>query len=325
RTATMTKKEKIARAQAPVARAHHYVPGFYLAGFTPSGRRDDFLWVHDGKAKKGWRQRPREVACEKDFYRVDAEGLSPDVIEQDLAKLESACAQALARVLADRTLPSGETLAGLVGFVTLLIVRTPSFREMYLRNTRELIRFSTRFGIGHPEAFKSFQEEMAREGKPLPDGITQESLLAFLDDESRYTIEIPQLWVLKNLFDVFRGLYPLIAKRTWSLVEATEEDFICSDNPVSLVATSPDVLPHFGFGIRDTETTFPLDRSLALVGSFDGPASVTQAGKLQVGFLNRRTLQSALRFAYSAREEFVVSVPREGRVASATAGPQVTA
>lgn len=304
-------KKRSGRPPKP-SRAHHYVPEFYLAGFTPSGTREDFLWVHDWKAKKGWRQRPREVACEKDFYRIDVEGLAPDAVECDvLGKIETGGAQAIARLIADKELPTGETLAALVAFVTLLVVRTPSFREMYLRNTRDLIRSSARFAIGHPEAFRSFQQEMERDGKPFPEGVTQESLLAFLDDESRYRIEIPQLWIIKNLLDMFKGLYPVIARRTWSLVQALEDDFICSDNPVSLVATSPEIGPFFGFGLRDTEMTFPLCRTLALLGNFEPEGTVTQAGKIQVGFLNRRTLESAHRFAYSARKEFVVSVPKE--------------
>jgi hypothetical protein len=29
----------------PTPRRHHFLPQFYLAGFTPSGRRDDELWA----------------------------------------------------------------------------------------------------------------------------------------------------------------------------------------------------------------------------------------------------------------------------------------
>lgn len=315
----MAKRESNENQQPPsarVARSHHYVPEFYLAGFTPSGARDDFLFVRDLETKKGWRQRPREAACEKDFYRVDVEGLPPDAVEQDLAKLEGLCAAALARSIASMTLPTGETLEALVGFITLLVVRTPSFREMYVRQARDLARFTARFAIGHPEAFKSFQEHLASEGRTLPEGVTQESLLAFLEDESRYTIEIPQLWVIKNLLDMFQGLYPVIARRTWSLVEATEEGFICSDNPVSLVATSDKVGRFFGFGNRDTEITFPLDRRLVLVGAFDGESRAVKVGKVQVGALNLRTFQSARRFVYSPQEERVISVPKKAQRAT---------
>ena len=113
----------------PTARSHHYVPEFYIAGFTPSGSRDDFLWVHDRKEKKGWRQRPREVACERDYYRIDVDGLPPDAIERDvLGKLEDLGAQALARISSEKTVPTGEMLDALIGFVTLLAVRTPRFR-----------------------------------------------------------------------------------------------------------------------------------------------------------------------------------------------------
>jgi hypothetical protein len=52
-------------------RRHHYVPAFLLQGLTPSGERDDFLWVHDQERGRSWRAKPDNAAHERDYYRVE--------------------------------------------------------------------------------------------------------------------------------------------------------------------------------------------------------------------------------------------------------------
>ena len=65
-------------------RKHHYVPQFFLAGFTPSGRRKDFLWVTDKKKLEQRKARPLKVALKRDFYGVEGEGVDPQQVEQGL-------------------------------------------------------------------------------------------------------------------------------------------------------------------------------------------------------------------------------------------------
>jgi len=297
----------------PVARAHHYVPGFYLAGFTPSGRRDDFLWVHDRQAGKQFRARPDATGFENDFYRVDLDGLPPDAVERHvLARFDDEGAEVLARIARDRALPTGKELEALVRFVTISIVRTPGFRKFFLRSKEEMKRFHLRSTIAHPQAFEAFKKDMEREGKPIPEEMTREALLAFIDDPSRCSIAFDPILAIFNLLEMHQALFPVIAARTWSLFEAAEDDFISSDNPVSLVATSPGAGPFFGFGVRETEITFPISRALALVGSFHDEGVVSTIERKLVGLLNRRTLDSAQRFVYSTCEQYLVTIPRNG-------------
>jgi hypothetical protein len=89
-------------------RKHHYIPEFYLAGFTNSGKRDDFLYVLDKKQVKQWKGTPKNAACERDFYRVDSEELESDYIENVISKFEGLAAPVLEKIIKNCTLPLPE-------------------------------------------------------------------------------------------------------------------------------------------------------------------------------------------------------------------------
>lgn len=67
-----------------LARAHHYVPKFLLAGFTDNFREEGLLWVSDLKTGTQWPSTPRKTGHRRDFYRVEVAGVSPTFIEQDV-------------------------------------------------------------------------------------------------------------------------------------------------------------------------------------------------------------------------------------------------
>jgi len=64
------------KANQNEARAHHFVPQCWLAGFTDTGEKDGMLWVTDLKRKKQWRCKPSEAGHRRDFYRIEDTALS---------------------------------------------------------------------------------------------------------------------------------------------------------------------------------------------------------------------------------------------------------
>ena len=64
-----------------VSRRHHFVPKFYLARFTDTGTSDGRVWVLDPRAGRPFLERPKNIAWERDFNRVDVAGQAPDVLE----------------------------------------------------------------------------------------------------------------------------------------------------------------------------------------------------------------------------------------------------
>jgi hypothetical protein len=69
-------------------RKHHYVPQFYLKGFTPTGADGEALWVLDQHSGKQWQSTPPGIAFERDLYRVTAPGVAPDLVERKFAEFE---------------------------------------------------------------------------------------------------------------------------------------------------------------------------------------------------------------------------------------------
>ena len=64
-----------------IARAHHFVPEFFLAGFTPDETKEDLLWVTDFARAKQWKTVPKNAAHRRDFNRPEGQTLPPDMLE----------------------------------------------------------------------------------------------------------------------------------------------------------------------------------------------------------------------------------------------------
>ena len=72
------------------ARAHHYVPQFWLMGFTETGEQDGRLYVTNLPRKRQWPSNPRGAGHRRDFYRVEDPSLTdPFAIEKLFSKIES--------------------------------------------------------------------------------------------------------------------------------------------------------------------------------------------------------------------------------------------
>src|SRR5215813_3574148 len=78
-----------------IARKHHYVPQLYLSGFANAAGQ---LYAVNARDRKSFRTTPENVAAERDFNTVEAEGIPPDALEKELAKLESEIAPGIKRI-----------------------------------------------------------------------------------------------------------------------------------------------------------------------------------------------------------------------------------
>ena len=83
------------------ARRHHYVPKFYLAGFTAEGTQDGRLFVVDQRTGKTWKSSPGGVAHERDFYRIDDADIDRYLVDGQVTQVAIA-----ARDLNQEKLPS---------------------------------------------------------------------------------------------------------------------------------------------------------------------------------------------------------------------------
>jgi hypothetical protein len=88
-------------------RKHHYVPKFYLAGFTASGSKDDYLYVLDQTVPKKFRSKPSELAHQRDFYVIETDDEQERIaIEKLFGEIEDMAAPVIKQITINNRLPS---------------------------------------------------------------------------------------------------------------------------------------------------------------------------------------------------------------------------
>ena len=108
-------------------RKHHFVPQFYLGGFTPSGSKDDQLYVLDLATCHHWRSSPGDTACQKDFYVLEVSGEGdPRALEKLFSEFETAGAEAIRFVVDRERVPDGKLLDKLIDFLAIMSIRVPA-------------------------------------------------------------------------------------------------------------------------------------------------------------------------------------------------------
>lgn len=111
----------------------------------------------------------------------------------------------------------------------------------------------------------------------------------------------------------------MLHARSWRLVVAPEHEYyVFSDEPVSLVSIvklSPLYGP--GFGMRHTEVTMPISKSVMLLGRFEDKPGVFQTNRQGVAVLNSRTGMYAPRWVFSPHQDFCFYT-RDGKVGNVT-------
>lgn len=230
-------------------RAHHFVPEFLLAGFTPSGTKDDYLHVIDQKQAKRWRAKPKEVAHERDFYRVEAPGVKDDTVEEGLAKIEALSATVIKTIAEKKVLPEGEDLLTLMTFVALMAARTPRVRKVFADPMIQMIERMGEMMTSTRERWEQTVENAKRDGVELKGDLSYEKMKDFIDNK-RYTIEPSQGYHILTLLETTKTIYPLLPKRNWTLLVARDGagEFICSDDPIGLIWTTKDMSAFYGPG-----------------------------------------------------------------------------
>src|SRR3954466_12437995 len=90
-----TRSSATAQRHMTTARRHHYVPQFYLRGFSPPRKKVRQVVVFDRNRRAPFQSPIANIAAERDFNQVDVEGLDPNTIETGMSKFESRCSSAL--------------------------------------------------------------------------------------------------------------------------------------------------------------------------------------------------------------------------------------
>jgi len=277
------------------ARKHHYVPQFYLRGFI--GEKD-MLLVFDHETKKTYRSKPHGVAAQRDFNRVEVEGMDANAVEKLLAAFEGETAPHLETVIAKHSIADEKDKAAVINLMAAMTLRNPKRRAAI---GKVIENFTLSF-LGKKENFEAYVAEMKKQGRDVD--LTLEQVRSGLAEmnfapskESIMSVEInhhdqaaERLW-----------------NKKWQLVIASDDSggFVTTDDPVTIRWTDGQEHPDRpGLAENNCEIIFPLSTKLALRGSSEGEEGVVNADAATVARINSHIIDNASRQVFAHDHSF---------------------
>lgn len=292
----------------PISRGHHFIPQCYLNGFIDPKQQGNKLYVIDKIEKKQYGPIETEkVGKQRDFNRVDIEGIDIDKFEKSFSKFEGDVAKALDWIKNNRDIPEGEYYILILNLIALLSVRNPQTRRYIQEAQTQVLKVMSQMIVSSPELYDSYIQKIKESGKDIPDDVTFEDFKDYIDKD-RYDIQYEYGYNLNLELHAIDNLLPYLFKRNWSLLIVSENAgyFVCSDYPVSILQKTKhgSCLNSTGYGLANTEVVFPINKEMAFSGIFDGTSRVIEVNEEIVAGINGRTVQLAERQIYSSEKRF---------------------
>ena len=298
------------------AKQHHYIPQCYLRGFLPPDQDKPELTILDLRERRTFTTGTRNIGGERNFNRIEAEGVSPDGLEGSLSSFETIAADALRAVCGRQGLADKHAFIVLMNLIALLAVRNPQVRKNWSDSLAQLSKMLLHITLARKERWEHTIQGIKARGIPVDDNITYEEIRDFFKS-GEYKIETP---TENHIFHEFHGIdavLPFLLNRTWSLITTADSagPFVTCDRPVSIWWKHPEEIPapfrHSpGFGMTDTIVLFPISSCMLMAGEFEDkdrvfPADgVLVANEELVAHMNSQIILFAVRWIYASDLSF---------------------
>lgn len=273
------------------ARNHHYFSQGYLRGFaTQESPRQHYAHVTDLTLAKTFRANIKNVFSERDFLRIEQDGLDPNEIETTIGKFESVAVSAIRRIVGSGQ-ANGEDLDLVLNLMSLFAARSPVMRENMRSFHEDLAKKVIDLTLSIEEKKLANKSNANASSRFAPDDF--EKIKAFVEQD-QYRVELHREYHMATEFKMMTPILTCLRKRSWILVQAlpsTQTEFVTTNRPVTLTYTEPEKIPPFfrsspGFGLPNTEVFFPLTKHAMLIGTWEALPGTLVASDQWVAKLN---------------------------------------
>lgn len=287
-------------------RKHHFVPQFYLAGFTKNNSKDGHLYVLDREQRNTWKSTPKGTAHKRDFHAIEPgpDG-DPMAVEKALAQLEGQWSATLSAVIETKAIPNGEAFDDLMTFVAFLAVRVLRIRDVLSDGIDRISKAEIGAMLSTKNGQEHFRKTLVELGHEMSDDEFDE--LVSFGQSGEYDVDFDQTWHVQEMFRMAEVLVPVLSLRKWCLwiADETAPDLICSDSPVAPTWVVPPPGPMTpAFGTPNTIVSLPLNRRIALVSMIEEELPAMSLDRNGVAAVNSMTAMYANQL-YSSEEDFV--------------------
>lgn len=291
------------------ARQHHYIPRFFLEGFTD---RDGFVHVFDLETARRWKARPEQIARERDFYRVENPDLQPNVVEDGLSQIEHELAPAVVRLLENRAFPGQdeEDFTRIANLIAMLGARVPGAIKAFANPFAKIGERLMQRLLETRDHYEAHLEERRASGEDISGAPTWEQMKEAFESGA-IKVETSQDYRIAIMLQSMNIILPCLSGRNWGLLCVSDilgtGPLVCSDRPVTLTWTEK--VPAFyspGWGTTSTELLLPVSGDLAILSAFESVPDRVEGDAVRVAVSNTRALRQAERFVFSPRPRFQV-------------------
>lgn len=312
------------------ARNHHWVSQCYLKGFTTPVSKNSNLWAYDFVEDHSFRPKPRGVAAQRDFNRIEVPGQPIDALEGALSEFETEVDAAIrATVAATDQFSSPDDFNTILNFIALLAVRNPRLRETHRDFRERTSKMIINMVLSSKETYEHHVQKAKEAGFIDPDASASYEDAKDFERRQHFRVELAREEHIRQEFLLHNTVLRTLGRRQWMVVRSTPEvgTFISCDHPVMLRPTEPSPFPqHMGFGTRSAAVLFPLAKHVFLVGEFDMEAHMIQADRQTVAQLNAEVILAADRQVYACDDKFpffdpMTEEPKTGAQLSAASRP----
>ncbi|MCA0057321.1 DUF4238 domain-containing protein [Mesorhizobium sp. B261B1A] len=289
---------------------HHFIPQFYLRGFSDAvDRRKSQVFVFDQSTKRSFRTLVRNIGARRNFFRIDVEGFDPNHVEDGMAEIEGEIAPLLEEVIATKSFPSDAHFSSIMMLMGNVAVRNPRFRSMIEDLHVKVANGMIRTTVKDKDRYHDSIREAREKGAPIRDDISYEDMKEFVE-RGEYNIAIDQTYLIGLELDSVPTVVEQLASRSWSFASAPPATtFITCDDPVVLAwADGQDRgLYSPGFGVLGTIVMFPIAPELALIGLFVKQPPNRSFRRDQVADMNTSIAKNSTKQLYARDGEFEIN------------------
>lgn len=296
------------------ARNHHFVPQYYLKGFAKPRSKDGRLTVFDLKDRKSFITRPRNVASRRDYNRVEIDGVDPNVVESQLSVLEAQADQAFRRIIEARSIDNSDDFSLVLSLIGQVSLNNPLFRDQRDKMISQLGTVMMHNMVETPERWNAVTDQARVAGELDLESVTYEDARDAVLNGDIVAGAAKEVLIQQEI-ELWPQILPLLHARKWTLLIAPPGSggFATSDRPFSLRWNdyAMNQGPYgVGLGCTDTTLTFPLNRELALIGSFEHGGGTSEATEDVVAAVNHTIFRAAMRQLYTTVDFPILDVGR---------------
>jgi hypothetical protein len=249
------------------ARAHHYLPIFYLKGFTSSEPHDNgFLYVYE-QNKPIRKSKPDNEAKQRDFYAFEDEHGALRDAEQGLSQIESQLAPVFKEIENGYHRFHPDDWYGITYFIALQWLRGPSGRDFVNGLFETIMMRLVKAAAEDEKQFIKEYEDFARHtGDDMK--FSAEEMRAYVLGGQWKISQESHGYKLKQMFEGTLTVAPILRAKHWELLTSDSDQCFCtSDLPV--ITILPDGVHRgemgTGFGVPGVHVYFPVSKRYCLV------------------------------------------------------------